>query len=79
MRKALVDLTLSDGTLIPAGTICAAAAVPTHTDSENYTNPDIFDPFRFSEMREEEGESTKHQFVSTSADYISCGHGKHAW
>ena len=79
MRKALVDITLSNGTVIPTGTLCVAAALPTHTDSDNYTNPDVFDPFRFSGMREGEGEGTKHQYVSTSTEYIPFGHGKHAW
>ncbi|KAJ3488343.1 hypothetical protein NLI96_g2934 [Meripilus lineatus] len=78
MRKAKQDLTLSNGTFIPEGTICVAEALSTHTDENNYTNPDVFDPFRFSDMREEDGEGTKHQFVSTSTDYIPFGHGRHA-
>ena len=31
-RKALVDFTLSDGTVIPAGTTVAIAALPVHYD-----------------------------------------------
>ncbi len=79
MRKALKDLHFSDGTRIPAGTVLVTAANATHLDEENFHNPDIFDPFRFSDMRDEDGESTKHQFVSTSVDYVAFGHGKHAW
>ena len=30
-------------------------------------------------MRENAGEGTKHQYVNTAPDYISFGHGKHAW
>ncbi|THG97981.1 hypothetical protein EW026_g4131 [Hermanssonia centrifuga] len=78
MRKALKDLHFSDGTRIPAGTVLVTAANATHLDEENFHNPDIFDPFRFSDMRDEDGESTKHQFVSTSVDYVAFGHGKHA-
>ncbi|KAJ3488342.1 hypothetical protein NLI96_g2932 [Meripilus lineatus] len=77
-RKALTEVTLSDGTFIPAGTICVAASGATHTDDENYPNALDFSPFRFSEMREKEGENIGHQFVTTASDYISFGHGRHA-
>ena len=44
-----------------------------------YKNPTIFNPWRFTDMREENGESTKHHFVSTLPNYMAFGHGKHAW
>ncbi|KAI0962094.1 hypothetical protein AcV7_001014 [Taiwanofungus camphoratus] len=78
IRKAMKDVTLSDGTFIPAGTIVAAAAVPCHHDEENYVNANAFDPFRFSDKRMDENERIKHQYVSTSPEYIAFGHGKHA-
>ena len=78
-RKALKDLTLSDGTFIPKNTMLAAASYPMHYDEALYADAETFDPWRFARMRENEGESTKHQFVSTSVDYIPFGHGKHAW
>ena len=78
MRLALKDLHFSDGTFIPRGTALVAAATATHMDEENYQNPELFSPWRFSDMRED-GELTKHQFVSTSPDYVPFGHGKHAW
>ncbi|CCL98904.1 uncharacterized protein FIBRA_00911 [Fibroporia radiculosa] len=78
IRLALKDVTLSDGTLIPAGTLCGAAAEGTHHDEENYSQPHLFDPFRFSDKRFDEGEWMKHQYVNTSSEYISFGHGKHA-
>ncbi|PCH34273.1 cytochrome P450 [Wolfiporia cocos MD-104 SS10] len=78
MRKALQDVTLSDGTFIPAGTIVSAASTSTHYDGEYYENPDVFSPFRFSDRRTEESERNKHHYVSTSPDYIGFGHGKHA-
>lgn len=78
-RKALKDMTLSDGTFIPAGTILMAASTATHLDPDNYEDPTVFNPWRFSDMRDKDGEGTRHQLVSTSADYISFGHGKHAW
>ena len=79
MRVVLKDLHFSDGTFIPVGTSIVAAASATHMDEENYDHPEIFNPWRFSNIREEDGEATKHQFVSTSVDYIPFGHGKHAW
>ncbi|KAJ3011693.1 hypothetical protein NUW54_g2086 [Trametes sanguinea] len=77
-RKALKDITLPDGTLVPRGAIIMAAADATHHDDSVYADSDVFDPWRFSRMREADGEGTKHQFVNTSLDYISFGHGKHA-
>ena len=50
-----------------------------HLDDNIYENAAKFDPFRFARMRETEGEGTKHQFVSTSLDYLPFGHGRNAW
>ena len=73
------DVTLSDGTVLPKGSLVVAASYPTHHDDSIYENANAFDPFRFSRMREVEGEGMKYQFVNTSLEYISFGHGKHAW
>ncbi|KAI0783163.1 cytochrome P450 [Abortiporus biennis] len=78
MRKSLQDITLSDGTYIPKGTIMATPVFSTQTDEDTYTNPREFEPFRFSDMREMEGESMKHQFSRTSTEYIAFGYGRHA-
>ena len=78
-RKALKDITLVDGTFIPKGTMVCAASYPIHHDEAHYADAEEFDPFRFSRMREKEGEGVKHQFVNTSVDYIPFGHGRHAW
>ncbi|KAH9919404.1 cytochrome P450 [Fomitopsis serialis] len=78
MRKILQDTTLSDGTFLPAGTVVAGAASATHRDARSYENPDVFDPFRFSDMRNEDDARIKHQFVSTSPEYVAFGGGKHA-
>lgn len=79
-RKALKDFTFSDGTAIPAGTSVSIPYVPVHTDPNNYTlaDPKNFDGFRFEKMRKQNGENSKHQFVSLSVDYILFGHGRHA-
>ena len=79
-RKAVKDVTLSDGTRIPKGTLVAAAAITAHSDDTRYTAPGVFDPFRFARMREGgSGEATKHQLVNTSVDFLTFGHGRHAW
>ncbi|KAL7285069.1 hypothetical protein ACG7TL_000160 [Trametes sanguinea] len=78
MRKAMKDIVLSDGTLIPRGALVAAASTPLHLDSQVYTDAGVFDPFRFARQRENEGESLKHQYANTSIEYIAFGHGKHA-
>ena len=78
-RKILKDITLSDGTRLPRGTLVVSASDSAHHDEANYADPDVFDGFRFARMREGDGEDTKHQFVHTSLDYMAFGHGRHAW
>ena len=51
----------------------------THLEGVYYDNPWEFDPWRFSSMRDESGEGTKHQMVNTSTEYLPFGLGKHAW
>ena len=46
---------------------------------ENYSDPEIFDGFRYSKMRENEGESTKHGMATLTPDYLTFGQGRHAW
>lgn len=76
----MTDLTLSDGTFLPAGTFITANLTGAHHDESIYPDPDKFDGFRFSKLRDESAEeSVKHQMVNTSADYLAFGHGRHAW
>ncbi|ESK94791.1 cytochrome p450 [Moniliophthora roreri MCA 2997] len=77
-RKALSDFALSDGTVIPAGTIVATAALPVHHDERNYSDPERFDPLRFYGIREKEGKSVKHQMMTPEQGYLAFGMGKHA-
>lgn len=79
VRKAMKDFRFSDGTFIPKGGFVSAASMPTHHDDEIYSNSSTFNPWRFADLREEEGEELKHQMVSTSTKFLSFGHGKHAW
>ncbi|KAI0741311.1 cytochrome P450 [Daedaleopsis nitida] len=77
-RMAMKDVTFSDGTVIPKDTVVVAGMYPMHQDEEFYPNAATFDPFRFSRMRELDGEGTMHQFVHTSVEYSAWSHGKHS-
>ena len=80
-RKVMRDVTLSDGMLIPKGTTMGVAVRAVHRDNQVYDHASKFKPFRFAGMckAERDGESGKHQFVSTGSDYLAFGHGRHAW
>ncbi|KIL64963.1 hypothetical protein M378DRAFT_162532 [Amanita muscaria Koide BX008] len=77
-RKALKDFTLSDGTTIPAGSRVTVPYNPVHTDANYYSDPNVFDGFRFERLREQDGENTKHQLTSIGVDYVLFGNGRHA-
>ena len=78
-RCALKPFKFSSGQTIPAGTVVSCPLVSMHHDDSYYSNANKFDPWRFSSMRDEEGEGYKHQLASTNAEYLAFGHGKHAW
>lgn len=69
--------TFSNGVTVPQGTFVAVAMDAMHHDAYGH-EADVFDGFRYANMRAEEGEGVKHQMVSTSPDYLTFGHGRHA-
>ncbi|TFY79744.1 hypothetical protein EWM64_g4273 [Hericium alpestre] len=71
--------TFSNGVTVPAGIMISAASQRIHHDDEFYPDGDTFNPFRFADKREESGESIKHQMISTANDFLTFGHGRHAW
>ncbi|THU87417.1 cytochrome P450 [Dendrothele bispora CBS 962.96] len=77
-RKVLKDFTFTDGTRVPAGSIITIPAFAMHHDERHYDDPDQFKPFRFSEMRDSEGGSIKHQMITPNQDYFFFGTGRHA-
>jgi len=77
-RKAIKDFTFSDGTRIPKGAFVSATATARHCDNDVYPDGEKFDAFRFSNIRDEDGQGTKNQMVATSSDYLPFGHGRHA-
>ncbi|KAJ4471699.1 cytochrome P450 [Lentinula edodes] len=79
-RKVAQDHTFSDGTFVPKDNFVNCPARAMHQDPEIYgENAREFDPFRWSTLREQEGQKTKHQHTATSSMYIPFGHGTHAW
>ena len=84
-RVATKDLTLSDGTRIPKGTIVAAAAHQLQRDTAALENAGAFDPFRYARMHSAqaagaaETETFKLQATTTSMEYLPFGHGPNAW
>jgi cytochrome P450 len=78
VRRIMKDFTFSNGVQVPAGSIVVTAAEAAHFDEANYTNPDVFDGFRFSNLRDEDGEGTKHQTVALTPDFVIFGTGRHA-
>ncbi|KAG2085392.1 cytochrome P450 [Suillus discolor] len=78
MRKAMRQFVFSDGTVIPSGTCVVVASLPMHLDEEYFDSASEFQPFRFSQWREDNGEDPQSLLASTSASYIPFGYGHHA-
>lgn len=79
MRKVLKDFRFSDGTLVPAGMIAVAPTHTTHRDNEFLDDAAMFNPWRYSDMRDENNANTKNQMINPSNTYLPFGLGKHAW
>ncbi|KAF8343222.1 cytochrome P450 [Amanita rubescens] len=77
-RKVIKDFTFSNGVTVPAGFNIVIPHGCVHHDSEYYSDPEVFDGFRFSKMREKEGESTKHGMVTPTTGFLTFGQGRHA-
>ncbi|KAJ6516233.1 cytochrome P450 [Mycena sanguinolenta] len=69
----------ANGVKLPYGTYLHSPMWSVHHDPEIYPDPEVFDGFRFSKLRElEDSGSAKYQVVTTSLDYLPFGHGRHA-
>lgn len=71
--------TFADGTTIPKGAIITLPIAAIQTDENFYPNGKEFDGFRFSKIREQQGESAKHHSSHTGTEFLHFGHGQHAW
>ncbi|KAK0230008.1 cytochrome P450 [Armillaria nabsnona] len=77
-RMTRKDFVFSDGTVVPAGIQIVVASLSTHTDEENYEDPLEFKPWRFSEMRQQEGDGIRNYMTSLSLDFVHFGNGPSA-
>ncbi|KAI0033518.1 cytochrome P450 [Vararia minispora EC-137] len=77
-RYSLKPFRFSNGVTIPAGVMVCAAARGAHYDPSNYENPELFDPWRFANLRDRAGEDRRHQLVTTCPEFLDFGHGRHA-
>jgi len=78
-RKVLEPCTFSNGVTVPRGETLVVPTRALHMDNNLYENAEEFNGFRFSDMREREGESAKHHSVNTSPEFLAFGHAEHAW
>lgn len=76
IRKAVGDVKLPNGNIIPRGTR-TAVLMDKHRDSGIYANADEFDPYRFQKQRGTETDNAAH-LVSTGPASLGFGHGQHA-
>lgn len=75
-KLALTDFALSNGTVIPKGTLVSAPLRALHLDDEVYPDGASFQPWRFVRAG---GEAAPRQsLASTSPTYLPFGHGKSA-
>ena len=71
--------TFSDGATVPKGSLIIAQVAPVHRDESIYENATVFDAFRFSNLRNQPGEGSKHRASSIGVDLLHFGYGLHAW
>ena len=71
--------TFSNGVTVHPGETLASPVGAIHFDNSVYDDATTFNAFRFSKMRELEGESAKVHSVNTGTEFLTFGHGEHAW
>ena len=84
-------LELPDGTHIPRSSWIGIPVLGLHMDSRFYPNPQHYDPFRFSKLKQDRV-SSRRTVISTKAatvndldagqpskTYLGFGYGRHAW
>ncbi|KAF4483853.1 Cytochrome P450 monooxygenase gliF [Colletotrichum fructicola Nara gc5] len=71
----VLGLRLTTGHTIPPGFLVMVRAQPINLSPKLYPEPEKFDAFRFSRMREQPGQEMKFQHTSTGNDNINFGHG----
>ncbi|KAI4279911.1 MAG: hypothetical protein L6R35_006004 [Caloplaca aegaea] len=78
-RLVHVDYAMSDGFIIPAHTSIGVATQAISMDPNIYPDPDKYDAFRFSKLREVDPERAgKMQFASSNPQSMGFGFGRYA-
>jgi cytochrome P450 len=73
-----------NGLHLPEGSSISVQAFAAHRSPEMYKNPDVFDPFRFSRLRETEEKESQSAHIkgitaaTTSDHFMHFGHGRYA-
>lgn len=89
MRKVVAPggVVTDEGVALPRGAMFSFLSQPAHVDEGSYEDAEKYDPFRFSRARRDvvagEGKGgvaggAKTSFVTTSAEHLPFGHGRHA-
>jgi cytochrome P450 len=76
-RVATRDIKLPNGVVIPRR---ANLMVSSHwrKDPTIYSDPEVFDGYRFMKMRDQPGEETRHQLTTPTPEQMGFGYGEHA-
>ncbi|KAI0727700.1 cytochrome P450 [Fomitopsis betulina] len=78
-RKAMKDITFSDGTTVPAGSYISSPFC-VHYDEEFYPDPMKFDPTRHMNETLSNGMANNSSgMFRTNSHYLVFGHGKYPW
>ncbi|KAG0636835.1 cytochrome P450 [Tuber brumale] len=79
-RMVMKNVTLSDGTYLPKGTLVAAPALMFASDPDFIEDPETFDGFRWYKRSLETGDGAQkgNGCATTSSNNLIFGHGKHA-
>ncbi|KAL8829596.1 MAG: hypothetical protein Q9191_001923 [Dirinaria sp. TL-2023a] len=74
------DLVLSDGFLIPAGTLIGVPSQAVGMDAAQITDPHTFQGFRFTKIREvtvSVAEKGRTHWAASNLDHLAFGYGRH--
>lgn len=72
------DFVLQDGTVLPRGAHITMPVNEIQNDSSVTSDPGKFDPLRYYNMRQQDGQGHLHQFATTEENILNFGHGKYA-
>jgi len=68
----------SQKVVIPKGAVVMASMSSIHRDENIYPKPDTFDPWRFTNLKDQSSEAVKNQYTSITPHYLYFGYGKRA-